>query len=70
MNIYQAISAVMADVEAIKKDKDNRQQGFKFRGIDDVYNAVHPILAKHGVFSLPMSRKRERKSEPQKTVET
>jgi len=52
-NIYQAMAEVMKDIEAIGKDQQNKQQGFKFRGIDDVYNAVHPILAKHGVFTVP-----------------
>ncbi len=52
-NIYQAMAEVMKDVEAIKKDQKNQSQGFKFRGIDDVYNAVHPIFAKHGVFTVP-----------------
>nr|WP_321298383.1 ERF family protein [uncultured Sphaerochaeta sp.] len=52
-NIYQAMAEVMKDVEAIGKDQQNKQQGFKFRGIDDVYNAVHPIFAKHGVFTVP-----------------
>ena len=28
------------------KDKVNKQQGFKFRSVDDVYNALHPALAK------------------------
>jgi hypothetical protein len=53
MNIYEAICAIMVDTEAIKKDKKNTQQNFNFRGIDDVYNAIHPLLAKHGVFSVP-----------------
>jgi len=52
-NIYQAMAEVMKDVEAISKDQQNKSQGFKFRGIDDVYNAVHPIFAKHGVFTVP-----------------
>lgn len=52
-NIYQAITEIMADVEAIGKDKRNQQQGFNFRGIDDVYNSIHPLFAKHGVFSVP-----------------
>ncbi|ADY13660.1 ERF family protein [Sphaerochaeta globosa] len=52
-NIYMAMAEVMRDVEAIGKDQKNQQQGFKFRGIDDVYNAVHPIFAKHGVFTVP-----------------
>lgn len=44
--IYAAISAAMADISAIGKDKYNQQQGFKFRGIDDVMNALKPILTK------------------------
>ena len=49
--IHEKIIAVMADSDAISKDRRNQQQGFNFRGIDDVYNALHPLLAKHGVFS-------------------
>jgi len=51
--IYKAIAAIMGEVSAIGKDKRNTQQGFQFRGIDDVYNALHPLLAKHGVFTVP-----------------
>lgn len=51
--IYAAIANINADVEAISKDQQNRQQGFKFRGIDDVYNMLHPIMSKYGVFSVP-----------------
>jgi hypothetical protein len=51
--IFEAMAGIMADVEAIKKDQQNKSQGFKFRGIDDVYNAVHPLLAKHKVFTIP-----------------
>jgi hypothetical protein len=50
-SIYQAIASVMQEVEAIGKNQKNQQQGFRFRGIDDVYNAIHPVFAKHGVFS-------------------
>ena len=49
--IYKKIAAILADSEAIGKERVNSQQGFKFRGIDDVYNSLHPLLAKHGVFS-------------------
>jgi hypothetical protein len=48
--IHAAVCSMLADVEEIKKNRDNKQQGYKFRGIDDVYNAVHPLLAKHRVF--------------------
>lgn len=51
--IYSAIAAIMGEVEAIGKDKTNAKQGFKFRGIDDVYNSLHPLMAKHKVFSVP-----------------
>lgn len=48
--IYEDIPAILADVEAIGKTRKNQQQGFNFRGIDDVYNAIHPLFAKHKVF--------------------
>jgi len=51
--IYKAIPVIMAEMSAIGKDRRNGQQGYSFRGIDDVYNAMHPLLAKHGVFMLP-----------------
>lgn len=50
MNIYQAMTAIMKSVEAIKKDKTNQQQKFKYRGIDDVMNALHDAFAENGVF--------------------
>ncbi len=51
--IYKKIADVMRDLEAIGKDRKNTVQNYAFRGIDDVYNALHPIMAKHGVFSVP-----------------
>jgi hypothetical protein len=49
--IYQRIGDVMRDLSAVAKDRTNNAQGWKFRGIDDVYNALHPLMAKHGVFT-------------------
>lgn len=59
--IYQAIIGVMNDVGAVSKDKVNKQQGFKFRGIDDVMNALYPAMIKNGVFCTPeiLEQKRE-----------
>jgi len=57
--IYQKISAVMADIDAISKSRTNVQQGFKFRGIDDVYNELHDILAKHKIFTVPTIKNRQ-----------
>lgn len=59
-NIYQSINEIMKEVEAIGKNKENTSQHFKFRGIDDVMNAIHPLLAKHKVFVVPEVLKRER----------
>ncbi len=51
--IYEAISNVMAEIGAIGKEKKNQQQGFMYRGIDDVMNALQPSLVKHKVFIVP-----------------
>lgn len=60
--IYGAISAAMADITAIGKDKYNQQQGFKFRGIDDVMNVLKPILTKHQIFTVPTVLEQTRES--------
>lgn len=51
--VHQAIRDVMRSVGAIQKRRENQQQGFTFRGIDDVYNAFHPALVEHGVVTVP-----------------
>lgn len=56
MKVYQAINKVQAALSktGIAKDRTNTQgSGYKFRGIDDVYNAVAPLLAEHGLCILP-----------------
>jgi len=50
--IYQKMADIMSDMGAIEKDRKNIQQGYSFRGIDDVYNFVQPIMAKHRVVML------------------
>lgn len=54
-HVYTAINAVQADLAAvgISKGRKNDQQGYQFRGIDDMYNAVAPLLAKHKLCILP-----------------
>lgn len=52
-NIYQAITDIMSEGYAITKGKRNAQQGFRYRGIDDVLNTFQPLLAKHHVFVVP-----------------
>ena len=55
MKIYQAMRAVMSDIGVlgITKSRKNQQQGYSFRGIDEVYNEMNPLFAKHGVLMLP-----------------
>ena len=48
--IHQAMAAILAEIPSIGKDNRNKDQGFQYRGIDDVYNALHPLLARHKVF--------------------
>ena len=51
--IHTKMIAIMNDIGAIGKDSKNQAQGYKFRGIDTVYNELHGIMAKHGVYSVP-----------------
>lgn len=51
--IYQAIPAIMGEINAIGKNKRNTSQGFMYRGIDDVMNAINPALVKNKVFIVP-----------------
>lgn len=53
--VYSAISAVAKEMATtgISKDRRNQQQGFNFRGIDQVYNALAPALVTHGLVILP-----------------
>lgn len=53
MNIYESIAAIMQEIPAIGKEKKNKDQGFMYRGIDDVMNALQPLLSKHKVFVVP-----------------
>ena len=60
MKVYSAIAAVMADLarEGITKDRKNQSQGFMFRGVDDVYNTLAPLLVKNGLLVLPSYEER------------
>jgi len=52
--VVQALAAVMEDVRAVGKGERNQQQGYQFRGIDSLLNAVGPAFRKHGVVAMPM----------------
>ena len=48
MLIHKQIIAIMSDVKSIAKTQQG--DGFQFRGIDDVQNALHPLFQKHKIF--------------------
>ena len=53
MEVYKAINAIQADLAKTGISKDKRGPGFNFRGIDDVYLALAPLLAAHHLCILP-----------------
>ena len=56
MKVYEAINAVQSQLSkvGITKDRTNTQgQGYKFRGIDDIFNTISPLLAEHKLCILP-----------------
>lgn len=61
MSVYKAISSVMSDLSkvGIAKTDTNTYDKYKYRGIDAVYNALAPLLAKHGLCVLPRVLDRE-----------
>lgn len=61
MEVYKAIAAVQGELAktGISKDRKNEQQRYMFRGIDDVYTALSPLLAKHGLCILPRMLSRD-----------
>ena len=59
--IFMALTHVQSDLSklGIGKEQTNKYDNYKFRGIDDVLNALAPILAKYGVLIIPSVVERE-----------
>ncbi len=57
MEVYKAINAVQKALceVGIEKKKSEQQKGinYAFRGIDDVYKTVSPLLVKHNLCVIP-----------------
>jgi len=51
--IYVQLNKIVAQADGLVKDKQNKQQGWKFRGVDDAYNYLHDIFKEHHVFTIP-----------------
>ena len=66
MSVYQAISNVTAELarSGIGKTKRNTQQGFAYRGVDDVMQALAAALPKCGLVMLPRVTNRTERAAP------
>jgi hypothetical protein len=53
--VFRCIAAISGKLaqSGISKDRKNQQQGYAFRGIDDVYNALAPMLAAEKLVIVP-----------------
>lgn len=54
-HIFKALNSIQGELAkiGISKDRKNAQQGYAFRGIDDVYGTIAPLFAQYGVVTLP-----------------
>lgn len=64
MEVYKAINAVQSELatSGISKNRTASMGGramYQFRGIDDVYNVISPLLAKHKLCIIPRMISRE-----------
>ncbi|MEU1020225.1 ERF family protein [Streptomyces sp. NPDC005898] len=51
--VFQVIHGVMQDVMPVSKDKQNTQQNYSFRGVDDAMSAMAGPMRNHGCFIAP-----------------
>lgn len=48
--IYGRLADILAAVTPIGKGRKNKEQGYQYRGIDDIYNEMHDLFAQARVF--------------------
>jgi hypothetical protein len=65
--IYSALAKINKGIGAIEKNRKNQQQGFQFRGIDDVLNELHSLFADNDVIILPSVKAVETSEKQTKT---
>src|SRR6185437_12563854 len=60
LKVYEAIAAITGELAkvGIAKGHKNSQQGYQFRGIDDVYSALSGLLAHHRLCVIPRVQNR------------
>lgn len=52
-NIYEALIAAQAAIKNVGKNGQNKFDGYAYRGIDDVMDAVHKAFCEAGVVAVP-----------------
>jgi hypothetical protein len=67
-HVLIAMNEVMAAIgkTGIAKDRKNQQQGYAFRGIDDVYNELNSIMAEAKLLMIPVKMIATRSERPTK----
>jgi len=60
-HVYKAICDVTEEMAkvGISKNRKNQQQGYAFRGVDDLYNTLAPLLPKASLCIIPRMVARE-----------
>jgi ERF superfamily len=56
MTIYKALNEIMKELPAIPKERRlefNGKLQYNFRGVDDIYAALQPLLMEYGVTTVP-----------------
>lgn len=64
--IYARMADINNEIDAIGKNRFNEQQKFKFRSIDDVYNAVNPLFKRYRIFMTSKILEEKREERPSK----
>lgn len=57
VGIHRAMLAILREMESIPKDRSVQEPGgrtYAYRGVDDAMAALKPLLAKHGVYPVPV----------------
>jgi hypothetical protein len=59
--VYKSIAKITGELarQGISKDRKNQQQGYAFRGIDDIYNTLSKLLAENELCIFPFCEYRE-----------
>ena len=60
LEVYKSIAKITGDLskQGISKDRKNQQQGYAFRGIDDIYNTLSSLLAENNLCIFPFCEER------------